>query len=50
MQRTQYERRYFLNTGKIPPGSAITQVASLQNKHGNPHTGENNPPNAPTRA
>lgn len=50
LQRAQYERSYFLNTGKIPPGSTITQVASLQNKHGNPHTGENNPPNAPTRA
>jgi len=50
LQRAQFERSFFLNIGKIPPGSSVTQVASLQNKHGNPHTDENNPPNAPTTA
>jgi hypothetical protein len=50
LQKAQFERSYFLNTGNPPPGSSTTQVASLQTKHGNPHTGENNPPNTPTRA
>lgn len=48
-QLTQYERSYYLNTGKAAPGTTLT-VEQLRIKYGSPHTGGNSPPNAPTAA
>lgn len=48
-QLAQYERSYYLNTGKAAPGTTLT-VEQLRIKYGPPHTGGNSPPNAPTAA
>lgn len=48
-QFAQYERSYFLNTGKAAPGTTLT-VEQLRAKYGAPHINGNSPPNAPTAA
>jgi hypothetical protein len=46
-QSGQWERSYYLNTGKVPTGSNLT-VEQLRDKYGSPHTGGNYPPSAPS--
>lgn len=46
--RSQYERSTYLNTGQVPSGSSLT-LTQLKDKYGEPHTGGNFPPNAPTK-
>lgn len=47
--RAQYERSTYLNTGQVPQGSSLT-LTQLKDKYGEPHTGGNYPPGAPTRS
>lgn len=47
-QLAQWERSYYLNTGKPAPGTNLT-LQQLQDKYGTPQTGDNNPPGAPTK-
>jgi hypothetical protein len=48
-QLSQWERSYFLNTGKQAPGTNLS-IDQLIIKYGSPHIGENSPPNQPTQA
>jgi len=47
-QANQWERSCYLNTGNIPTGSNLT-LTQLRDKYGEPHTGSNYPPGAPTK-